>query len=162
MAVRLLLAAALLSLAASGCGGSEESTREVRLLAPPWIEADVARFERVSGCRVDLRVYDEGEDLAAIAKRRDTDVIASPVPPGGDADQSEAFVHINLRGGVEVTVPQRLASAFSGRSRPAGQRAIAWRIRDDGENGDCARRWLRYATSQDTSVSSSARNPSGS
>ncbi len=69
---------------------------------------------------------------------------------------------MTLKGGVEITVPKRLASAFNGPSRPAGTRAIAWRIRDEGENPGCARRWVAYATSQDTSVSSSARNSSGS
>jgi hypothetical protein len=162
MAIRLLAAAALPILALAGCGGADKSTRQLRLLAPAWIDADIPRFERVTGCLVDLRVYDEGEDLLAIAKRRDSDVIASPVPPGGAADQREPFVHITLKGGLEITVPQRLASAFAGPSRPAGRRAIVWRIRDAGENGDCARRWVAYATSQETSVSSSARNSSGS
>jgi hypothetical protein len=162
MAVRLCLAAALLTLGLAGCGGSDESAGQVRLLAPAWIDADILRFERETGCRVDLRVYDEGEDLAAIAKRRETDVVAAPVRPGDDPDQSEDFVRVSLKGGVEVTVPERLASAFDGPRRPAGKRAIAWRIRDEGENPGCARRWVAYATSQDSSVSSSARNSSGS
>jgi hypothetical protein len=162
MAVRPCLAAVLLALALAGCGGSDESGRELRLLAPAWIDADIPRFERETGCRVDLRVYDEGEDLAAIAKRRVTDVVASPVSPSDDPDQSEDFVHVTLKGGVEITVPKRLASAFDGPSRPAGKRAIAWRIREEGESPGCARRWVAYATSQNTSVSSSARNSSGS
>ena len=160
MAIRLLAAAALLVVA--GCG-STTSSPHVGLLAPAWIDDDIPRFEQETGCRVDLRVYDDREDLAAIAKRRETDVIAAPVPRGHDADQVEEFVHVSVGGGVEVTIPKRLASAFDGPQRPAGRRAIIWLPTRRG-NGDahCIRRWLRYVAPQDTSVSSSARNPSGS
>jgi hypothetical protein len=148
MAVRLLLAAAAL-LVLAGCGEDGESTRqEVRLLAPAGIVDDVTRFEQDTGCRVDLRVYDEEEDLDAIARRRDVDVIAGPVPPGGEPHVSEELVHITLDSGVEITIPKRLATAFDGEVRPAGRRSLAWTIRDAGENPDCARRWLDYATSQ--------------
>ena len=41
-----------------------------------------------------------------------------------------------------------LASAFEGPAKPAGRRTTAWTIREDGENEDCAERWLDYARSQ--------------
>jgi hypothetical protein len=144
MAARLLAAAALLALA--GCGSSAAQPH-VALLAPAWIDDDVPRFEQQTGCRVDLRVYDEGEDLQAIAERRQTDVVAAPVPPGQNADQTAAFVRVTLDGGVEVTIPQQLASAFHGPRRAAGTRGIVWRPTRRG-NGDrrCIGRWLRYVT----------------
>jgi hypothetical protein len=147
MAVRLHLAAALLFVLA-GCGGEQEARREVRLLAPAGIVEDVSRFERETGCRVDLRVYDKGENVAAIARRRDADVIAAPVPPGGVVHDSVELVRITLEAGLEITVPKPLASAFDGAVRPAGRRRTAWTIRQDGDNPDCARRWLDYATSR--------------
>jgi len=144
MAVRLLAAAAVLALA--GCG-SKASEPHVAVLAPAWIDDDVSRFEQQTGCRVDLRVYDEGEDLAAIAKRRETDVVATPVPGGQDADQVEEFVHVTLDGGVELTIPKRLAGAFSGQTRPAGSRGIVWTTTHRG-GGDrrCISRWVGYVT----------------
>jgi hypothetical protein len=146
MAVRLLLVAgALLFLA--GCG-SDEEPQELRLLAPAGIVDDVTRFEQDAGCRVDLRVYDDEEDVEAIARRRDADVIAGPVPPGGEPHVSEELVRITLESGLEITVPKRLSSAFEGERRPAGRRTLAWTIRDEGESPDCARRWLDYVTSQ--------------
>ena len=145
MGKRALVAGALLALA--GCGGSGDR-REVKLLAPAGLVGDVTPFERETGCRVDLRVYDEGEDLDAIARRRDVDVIAGPVPPGERADDSVELVRVTLRSGIEITVPKKLASAFRGTVRPAGRRTTAWVIREDGDNPDCAERWLDYATSQ--------------
>jgi hypothetical protein len=145
MGKRALVAAALLAVA--GCGGGEPQ-REVRLLAPVGLVGDVAPFERESGCRVDLRVYDEGEDLDAIARRRDVDVIAGPVPAGQRADDSVELVRITLASGVEITVPKALARAYHGTIRPAGRRSTAWVIREDGDNADCAQGWLDYATSQ--------------
>lgn len=159
MAARLLAAAALLTVA--GCGSSTAQPH-VGVLAPAWIDDDIPRFEHQTGCRVDLRTYDEGEDLAAIAKRRETDVIAAPVPRGQDGDQVEQFVHVTVDGGVELTIPKRLASAFEGPQRPAGRRGIVWLTRDGNGDRRCIGRWVRYATSQDTSVSSNAKNPSGS
>jgi hypothetical protein len=162
MAVRLLLAVALL--AAAGCGSNtQEPEAHVALLAPAWIDDDIPRFEQQTGCRIDLRVYDDDEDLAAIAKRRETDVVAMPIGGGHAADQSEQFVEVTLDGGAKITVPARLARPFAGPRRPAGRKGIVWRVTREG-SGDarCIRRWLAYATSQDTSVSSSARNPSGS
>jgi hypothetical protein len=160
MALRLLLAAAIVALA--GCGSSASQPR-VALLAPAWIDDDVPRFEQQTGCRVDLRVYDDGEDLAAIAKRRETDVVATPVAPGQEADQVEEFVHVTLVGGPAITSPEELAGAFRGRRRPAGRRGIVWTAtREGGGDPACVGRWIRYAASQDTSVSSSVRNPSGS
>lgn len=147
MAARVVVAAAVLLVA--GCGGSEgEPEREVRLLAPVWATERVAGFERQSGCRVDLRVYDAGEDLEAIARRRDVDVVAAPVPPGPAADETEEFVRVKLERGLEITIPKRLAAAFDGSKRPAGRRSIAWKIRADGDNPDCARRFVAYARSQ--------------
>jgi spermidine/putrescine-binding protein len=146
MGKRALIAAALLALA--GCGGSEDR-REVRLLAPAGLVGNVTPFERETGCRVDLRVYDEGEDLDAIARRRDVDVIAAPTPPGKRADDSVELVRVSLSSGIEITVPKTLASAFHGTVRPAGRRTTAWAIREDGDNPDCAERWLDYATSRD-------------
>jgi hypothetical protein len=145
MGKRALVAAALLALA--GCGGSGDR-REVRLLAPAGLVGDVTPFERETGCRVDLRVYDEGEDLDAIARRRDVDVIAGPVPPGERADDSVELVRVTLPSGIEITLPKTLASAFHGTVRPAGRRTTAWMIRDEGDNQVCAKRWLDYATSQ--------------
>jgi hypothetical protein len=142
MSIRLLLAAALVALV--GCGGSS-SRAEVRLLAPAWAVNDPGEFERTTGCRVDLRVYDEDEDLGAIAERRDVDVVASPTPPGGSADRTVEFVQVTLKGGIEVTVPASLASAFDGSTRPAGSRSIRWTIRDEGDNSECAERWVEYA-----------------
>ena len=145
MGKRALVAAALLAVA--GCGGGEPQ-REVRLLAPVGLVGDVAPFERETGCRVDLRVYDEGEDLDAIARRRDVDVIAGPVPPGQHADDSVELVRITLASGLEITVPRELARAYHGTIRPAGRRSTAWVIREDGDNPECAQRWLDYETSQ--------------
>ncbi|HEX7255478.1 MAG TPA: hypothetical protein VF236_06065 [Gaiellaceae bacterium] len=136
-----------MAVALAGCGGGSNSDREVRLLAPAWIDADVERFERESGCRVDLRVYDDDERLDPIAERRNVDVVAARVEPGA-GDQTEEFVRVTLSGGVEVTIPRRLATAFRGRARPAGRRSIAWLIREEGDNDDCARAWIAYATSQ--------------
>ena len=147
MAVRLLLAAALL-LAVAGCGGSQEPRREVRLLAPAGVADEVTRFEEQTGCRVDLRVYDEEEDVDAIARRRDADVVAGPTPPGTAPHVSQELVRVTLDRGLEITLPKRLASAFRGPTRPAGRRSLVWEIRDEGENDACARRWLAYATSQ--------------
>ena len=135
-------------LAVAGCGGDSEAGREVRLLAPPGLVADTTAFERQTGCRVDLRVYDEDEDLAAISRRRNVDVVAGPVPPGAPADDSVELVTVELASGLEVTIPKTLASAFEGAARPAGRRRTAWVIREDGENERCAERWLDYATSQ--------------
>jgi hypothetical protein len=147
MAVRLLLAAALLFVL-SACGGDEPPRREVRLLAPADLVEDVSGFERATGCRVDLRVYDEGEDLPAIARRRDVDVVAGPPPPGTKPHDSVALVRVTLERGLEITVPRRFARAFAKPARPAGRRLTRWTIREDGDNPDCARRWVAYATSQ--------------
>jgi hypothetical protein len=147
MARRLVLAAALLHVLA-GCGAADEPRREVRLLAPPRVVDDVARFERATGCRVDLRVYDENEDINAIAHRRNADVIAAPAPPGMTPHVSQELVQITLAPGLEVTIPKQLAPAFDGDARPAGRRSTVWRIRPEGENDDCARRWLAYAASR--------------
>jgi hypothetical protein len=147
MATRAFLAATLLLLAA-GCGGDTNPQREVRLLAPAGLVDDVAPFERRTGCRVDLRVYDENEDMAAIARRRDVDVVARPVPRGHPAHDSVELVRVTLDDGLEVTIPKTLAAAFPGVHRPAGRRRTAWVIREDGENERCAERWLDYATSQ--------------
>jgi hypothetical protein len=147
MAIGFVLAAAL-ALALAGCGGDSTTRRELRLLAPPGVVDDVAAFEQRTGCRVDLRVYDEGEDITAIARRRDADVVAGPVPPGQVAHDTVELVRIELDDGLEVTIPKALASAFEGAAHPAGRRATRWVIRKDGENEDCAERWLDYATSQ--------------
>ena len=147
MAVRLHLAAVLL-LAVTACGGGGEAEREVRLLAPAGIVEDTTGFERETGCRVDLRIYDDGEDVDAIARRRDADAVAGPVLPGRTPDVSVELVRITLEGGLELTIPRELASAFDGLVRPAGRRSIAWMIRREGDNDACARRWLDYATSE--------------
>jgi predicted small lipoprotein YifL len=147
MAVRSHLAAAVL-LALAGCGGEGQAPLEVRLLAPAGVVEDVTRFERETGCRVDLRVYDEEEDVDAIARRRDADAVARPVRPGGSPHVSDELVRITIATGLEITIPKRLASAFDGPARPAGRRTLAWSIRAEGDNDACARRWLAYATSQ--------------
>ena len=149
MSGRALLAAALVA-AVTGCGGDEQQA-EVRVLAPAGVVSDAAaaRFERDTGCRVDLRVYDTDEDLDAIADRRNTDVIAAPTPQGRTPDLTEELVEATLAGDVVVTVPRRLAPALDPLStRPAGRRDLSWTIREEGDNDDCARRWLAYATSQ--------------
>jgi hypothetical protein len=145
MAIRLVFAATML-LVLGGCGDSAD-THEVRLLAPAGLVGDVAAFERRTGCRVDLRVYDENEDLAVIARRRDVDVVAGPVPPGGVAHDSVDLVRVELDSGLQVTIPKPLAPAFDGTAHAAGRRTTAWVIREEGENQDCAERWLDYATS---------------
>jgi hypothetical protein len=147
MAARSLLVASLLLLV-TGCGGDSTAPREVRILAPAGLVEDVAPFERRTGCRVDLRVYDDGEDIDAIARRRDADVVARPVPPGRPAHDSVELVRVKVDEGLEVTIPKALASAFPGNHRPAGRRRTEWAIREEGENDRCAERWLAYATSQ--------------
>ena len=149
MSVQALLAAALLT-AVAGCGG-DETDRAVRLLAPAGVvgDAEIDRFERETGCRVDLRVYDEDEDLDAIADRRATDAVAAPTPNGEVPHVSEELVRLTLRGGVVVTIPRRLASAFDPVAvRPGGRRELTWQLRDEGDNEDCAERWLDHVTSQ--------------
>jgi hypothetical protein len=145
MSIRSTLAAAFL-VAVAGCGGDSDPSREVRLLAPAGLAEDVASFERQTGCGVDLRVYDEDEDLAAIARRRDVDVVAEPVSAGETPHDSIALVRVELATGLEVTIPKELAAAYRGTARPAGLRRTRWKIREQGENEDCARRWLAYAT----------------
>jgi hypothetical protein len=147
MAIRSVLAALLL-FALAGCGGEQEADREVRLLAPAGLVGDTGAFERRTGCRVDLRVYDEGEDLDAIARRRNADVVAGPVPPGAPADDAIELVTVEVASGLEVTIPRAMASAFEGAARPAGRRRTRWMIREDGEDEVCAERWLDYARSQ--------------
>jgi hypothetical protein len=148
MSMRALLVAGLLTTVAA-CGGDDQS--EVRLLAPAGIvsDADAAGFERETGCRVDTRVYDADEDIEAIAGRRNTDVAAAPTPEGEPPDIAEQLVRATLHGGVVVTVPRRLAVALDPLLiRPAGRRELSWTIREEGDNDDCARRWVAYATSQ--------------
>jgi hypothetical protein len=147
MSVRRPLVAALLLILA-GCGEESPPPREVRLLAPADLVDDIAGFERRTGCRVDLRVYDAGEDLSAIARRRNVDVVAGPVPPGLKPHDSVELVRITLEPRLEVTVPKRLAGAFDKPTRPAGRRSTRWTIRRDAENRECARLWVSYATSQ--------------
>jgi hypothetical protein len=146
MSIRVTLTAAACLAALAGCGGDSETRREVRLLAPAGLADDVAPFERQTGCRVDQRVYDEGEDLAAIARRRDVDVVAAPASPGETPHDSIQLVRVELADGLELTMPKELASAYRGTTRPAGVRRTRWEIREEGENEDCARRWLAYAT----------------
>jgi hypothetical protein len=146
MSIRPTLAAAACLVAVAGCGADSQANREVRLLAPPGVADDVAAFERRTGCRVDLRVYDEGEDLAAIARRRDADVVAEPVSAGETPHDSIELVRVAVAPGLEVTIPKELASAFRGTARAAGVRETRWELRQEGENDDCARRWLAYAT----------------
>jgi hypothetical protein len=145
MAVRLHVAAFVL-VALAGCGGEQERPREVRVLAPAGSVDDVTLFERASSCRVDLRVYDEEEDVEAIARRRDADVVADAAPAGSMPHVSDELVRITLARGLEITIPRRLAPAFHGEPRPAGRRELVWRLRPEGENGACARDWLAYAT----------------
>jgi hypothetical protein len=147
MAVRLHLAAGLL-FALAGCGGDPDGRAEVSLLAPVGVAPDIAPFERETGCRADLRVYDPEEDVAAIARRRNADVIAGPVPPGATPHVSEPLVRMTIAEGLELTLPKRLASAFNRPTRPAGRRKLAWSISPEGDNDACARRWLAYVTSQ--------------
>jgi hypothetical protein len=148
MVFRALLGASLV-LATAACGGDEGSRPELGILAPAGLpELDHVRsFERKTGCRVDLRVYDENEDIAAIARRRDVDVVATP-STRKDAHESIELVQIMLAPGLEITVPKRYATAFDKPARPAGRRSIRWTIRQQGENPGCARRWLAYANSQ--------------
>jgi hypothetical protein len=147
MSVRLVPAVLVLALVA-GCGG-DAPARELRLLAPVGIAKNIEAFEQETGCRVDLRVYDEGENVAAIARRRDADAIAGPTQGGRVPDVVDELAQVTLKGGVVVTIPRRLASAFDWIDiRPAGRRQLSWTIREEGDNEDCARRWIAYATSQ--------------
>jgi hypothetical protein len=149
MSVRTLVAAAL-ALGLTACGG-EDSERELRLLAPAGIveDEDVRHFERETGCRVEVRVYDMEEDVDAIAERRDTDVIARPTPNGTVPHVSEAMVRATLEGGIVVTVPRELASALNPiEVRPAGRRELSWLRREEGDNPSCAARWIAQAISQ--------------
>jgi len=152
MSGRTLLAAVLL-LSVPACGGGE-SEPEVRLLAPVGIveDEDARRFERETGCRVDLRVYDlydQAEDIEAIAERRDADAIAAPTPDGAVPHVAEEMVRATLDGGVVVTVPRELASALNPVDvRTAGRREISWLLREEGDNPDCASNWIAQATSQ--------------
>lgn len=146
MVVRALLAASLLATAA-GCGG-DEPAHEVRVLAPVALVGDPTPFEGETGCRVDLRVYDQGEDIAAIAKRRNVDVVARPVRAGETPHDSVELVRITLERDLEIVVPEATAAAFDRPTRPAGRRETRWEIHPDAPNPDCARRWLAYVTSQ--------------
>lgn len=147
MSMRALVAAALLTVLA-GCGGDSE-TREVRLLAPVGIAKDVPRFEQETGCRVDLRVYDEGEDIDAIARRRDADAIASRTQAGDVPDIVQELARLTLEGGIVLIIPRSFASEFDWVDiRSAGRRQLSWTIREEGDNADCARRWIAHAISQ--------------
>jgi hypothetical protein len=146
MSIRLTLAAAAGLAAVAGCGGDSDARREVRLLAPAGLAENVAPFERQTGCRVDRRIYDEGEDLGAIARRRDVDVVAEPASAGETPHDLVELVRVELAAGLEVTIPKELASAYRGTVRPAGVRRTRWEIREEGENEECARRWIAYAT----------------
>jgi hypothetical protein len=148
MSMRALVAATLLA-AMTGCGSDDG--QEVRLLAPAGIvsEADSARFQQETDCRVDLRVYDANEDLGPIAERRDSDAIAAPTRDGETAHVTDEMARLTLKDGVVVMVPARLAAALDPvETKPAGQRRLTWTIREEGDNDDCARRWIAYATSQ--------------
>jgi hypothetical protein len=169
MSIRIALAAALACVAA-GCGGSSAEKREVRLLAPPGYVEDgstlpesdwVTPFERRTGCEVDARIYDENEDVVAIARRRDVDAVAGSdeilarlrrageLLPGSTPHDSVALVDVTLASGVELTVPQDLARALRPvLIRPGGHRTTAWAIRKDGDNHDCARHWIAHAISR--------------
>jgi hypothetical protein len=147
MAARALLAAVVLSTLA-GCGGGGAHRSEVRLLAPAGLVGDPAAFERRSGCRVDLRVYDEDENIAAIARRRDVDVVARPTRQGESPHDSVELVRIAIDRDLEIVVPKRFAGAYRRPMRPAGLRTTRWVVRSEGPNPGCARRWLAYATSQ--------------
>jgi hypothetical protein len=147
MSMRPLLAAASLTVLV-GCGADSE-TREVRLLAPVGVAENVVGFEQETGCRVDLRVYDDGEDVDAIARRRDADVVARPTLAGGRADVVQTLARVTLEGDVVVTIPRELTSGFDAVDvRSAGRRRLSWTVRDEGDNDDCARRWIAHATSQ--------------
>jgi hypothetical protein len=145
MALRPSLAAAVV-LSMTACGGEEDLRRELVLVAPAGVVADVTPFERATGCRVQLRVYDENEDIDAIARRQDADVVAAPAPAGVPPHLSLDLVRITLARGLEILLPSRLAAAFDGPARPAAPRSIVWRTRREGENDACGRRWLAHAT----------------
>jgi hypothetical protein len=168
MSIRIGLAAALVALG-TACGGDTD-TRQVRLLAPPGYVEDgstlpksdwVTPFERRTGCEVDARVYDDNEDVVAIARRRDIDAVAGSdeilaelrregeLLPGSTPHDSVALARVRLASGIELTLQRHLAQALRPVSiRPAGRRAIAWAIRKDGDNRDCARRWIVHATAR--------------
>ena len=120
----------------------------MRLLAPVALVGDPTRFERDTGCRVDLRVYDADEDLVAIARRRDVDVVARPTRADETPHDTVELARVTLDRGLEIVVPRGAAAAFGRPTRPAGRRETRWEIRRDAPNPDCARRWLAYATSQ--------------
>lgn len=150
MSARILLAAAVLLLTA--CGG-DDTRREVRLLAPVYVPLQAAAFERETGCEVDARIYDEDEDVEAIARRRNADVVAADRATldgfGRELSHRTRFssvslVRVDLDDGPPVTVPQELGAAFDGAQEPAGTRQTAWAVRGAGPNDDCARRWIAY------------------
>jgi hypothetical protein len=168
MSIRIGLAATLVAFA-TACGG-DTGTRQVRLLAPPGYVEDgstlpgsdwVTPFERRTGCEVDARIYDENEDVVAIARRRDIDAVAGSeeilaelrrereLLPGSTPHDIVALARVRLASGIELTIPQELAQALRPvLIRPAGHRTIAWAIREEGDNRDCARRWIAYAISR--------------
>jgi hypothetical protein len=156
MSLRILLAAALLTL--SGCGGDSDERRDVRLLVPVGYAEDAA-VERVTGCSADIRVYDDGEDLVEIAARRDVDAVAGTkavldrleaageLLPERRTDDTVDYVRLTLEGGVELTLPQSLASAYDPvETRPAGTRTTLWALRAGNGSRECARRWIADAT----------------
>ncbi len=153
MSARALLAAALV--AVSGCGG--DGANELRILAPVHVPLQLTTFERETGCRPDVRIYDEGEDVRAISRRRNVDVVAADratlVRLGAAVQRRTPYTvvklaRVELRDGPTVTVPEELASAFDGRATPAASRAFAWAILNAGPNDDCARLWFRHVSAQ--------------
>lgn len=161
MAAPPLLAAALLILA--GCGGSGEVGRddgELRLLVPPGY-ADERLVERETDCTTDIRVYDETEDVVALARRRDVDAIAGSeriigalrkadeLLPGTSPVDMVEYVEARLEGGVVITLPRDLASAFDTVStRSVGRRTTVWVVRKDADNRICAEQWIAHAISR--------------
>lgn len=149
MVVRALFTAALVTvLAGCGGGGDGDDRGELRLLAPAGLVGDPTPFERRTNCRVDLRVYDEDEDISLIAKRRDVDVVARPARPGETPHDTTDLVRIAIERNLEIVVPERVAAAYDGRARPAGRRSTRWELRRDGPNPECAGRWLADVTSR--------------
>ena len=147
MVARALIAAAVLA-SLAGCGRNDDAPTDVRLLAPVALVGDTTGFERETRCRVDLRVYDEDEEIDAIARRRDVDVVARPTRGGERPHDAVELVRVALADGLEIVVPRDAANAFGRPTRPAGRRETRWEIRRDAPNPECARRWLAYATSQ--------------
>ena len=161
MAIRALVAAALLILA--GCGGATEATREVHLLAPAGYVEDGSTDSAWTPSRRSSAGPAAASTSASTTRTKIIAAIARDATQMRRRHRRRRCRSARTRGPTSAErnsrgsrstkrhrdhVPKRLASAFDGVARPADSRTIAWVIRKDGDNPDCAERWIDYATSQ--------------